>query len=123
MRQLRVVIFLNDEQCYLKLEKINEEWKTNESELQKKVLKVKVYKVELIIDTGYEIFCKICILYAQDKENAKEKAYKYINSHLHGETFADVKNVTEIHINENVYIVIMHKKSSHFSMTRPADTI
>lgn len=52
---------------------------------------MKVYKVELIIDTGYEIFCKICILYAQDKEDAKEKAYKYINSHLHGETFADVK--------------------------------
>lgn len=62
---------------------------------------MEVYKVQLIIDTGYEIFCKICILYAQNKEDAKEKAYKYINNHLHGETFADVKNVTEIHINEN----------------------
>lgn len=41
------------------------------------VMKMKMYKVALQIDTGYEWLNRTCILYANSKENAALKANTY----------------------------------------------
>lgn len=61
---------------------------------------MKIYKVNLRIDTGYDWYHRVCILYANSAEDAKTKAGKYINSQLHGETYADVESATEIEEND-----------------------
>lgn len=61
---------------------------------------MKIFKVDLKIDTGYDWYHRVCILYADSAEDAKTKADKYINSRLHGETYADVENVAEIEKND-----------------------
>lgn len=59
---------------------------------------MKMYKVALQIDTGYEWLNRTCILYANSKENAALKANTYINSCLLGDSYATVKNVEEVNI-------------------------
>ena len=56
---------------------------------------MKIYKADLLIDTGCDWKNGVCVLYAENETEAKEKTGKYINRNLHGECFADVKNVTE----------------------------
>lgn len=61
---------------------------------------MKIYKVNLKINTGYDWYHRVCVLYADNEENAKTKADKYFNSRLRGETFADVENVVKIKEND-----------------------
>lgn len=61
---------------------------------------MKIYKVALRIDTGYEWLNRTCILYANGKEDATLKANTYINSLLHGDSYAAVKNVEEVNVNQ-----------------------
>ena len=61
---------------------------------------MKIYKVELEIDTGYEFLDRVCVLFAENAEDAQKKADRYYNSRLQGEKFANVKSVTEV-TNEN----------------------
>lgn len=81
----------------------------NDAVIQKVIVRLesvasdmKIYKVKLDIDTGYTWYEKVCILYAANECDAKDRASNYINNHLHGETFADVKSVTEIVVEDNV---------------------
>lgn len=69
--------------------------------LELEIREMKIYKVNLKIDTGYDRYYRVCILYADNAKNAKAKADKYINSRLHGETYADVENVAEIKENDS----------------------
>lgn len=63
---------------------------------------MKIYKVNLKIDTGYDWYHRVCVLYADNEEDAKTKADKYFNSRLRGETFAEVENVVKIKENEDI---------------------
>lgn len=56
----------------------------------------KVYLVNLMLDTGCNHEKKICILKAVSDDAAKQQADRYINSHLHGENFAEIESVTEV---------------------------
>lgn len=59
--------------------------------LERKVKAMEIYKVNLKIDTGYDWHHGVCVLYADNEEDAKTKADKYFNSRLHGENFAYVE--------------------------------
>lgn len=61
---------------------------------------MKIYKVALRIDTGYEWLNRTCILYANSKDDAALKVNIYINSLLPGDSYATVKNVEEVNINQ-----------------------
>lgn len=56
---------------------------------------MKIYKVELDIDTGYEHFNRVCILHAENEKEAKVIADRYTNSRISGQSIANVKNVME----------------------------
>lgn len=62
---------------------------------------MKIYKVTLWIDTGYDWLRRVCVLYADSEEDAKTKAHKYFNSRLRGEKFANVESVVEIEKNDS----------------------
>lgn len=68
--------------------------------LERKVKAMRIYKANLIIDTGYDWYNKVCVLYADNEEDAKTKTDKYFNSRLRGEKFANVENVVEIKEND-----------------------
>lgn len=68
--------------------------------LERKVKAMGIYKVNLKIDTGYDWHHRVCVLYADNEEDAKTKADKYFNSRLHGENFAYVENVVKIKEND-----------------------
>ena len=57
---------------------------------------MKMYKVKVEIDTGYEYVEQNCVLFAENEEYAEKNASIYFNGRLSGEKFANVKNVTEI---------------------------
>ena len=61
---------------------------------------MKIYKVALQIDTGYEWLNRTCVLYANSKDDAVVKANEYINNRLLGDSYATVKNVEEVNINQ-----------------------
>lgn len=65
---------------------------------------MKIFKVKIKIDTGYEWLYRICILYANSEEEAKEKAERYVNKNLRGERFADAEKVTKIDVKEDSII-------------------
>lgn len=65
---------------------------------------MKLYKVNLSVDRGCRYDDAICILYAVDDIDAKEKASDYVNKHLHGEDWATVVNVKQLFIKEDIIV-------------------
>lgn len=64
---------------------------------------MKLYKVNILIDTDYTHLHKTCILWANDKNDAKEKAKNYVFARVHENyVFTQihysvcVENVTEL---------------------------
>ncbi len=55
---------------------------------------MKLYKVNILIDTGYTHLHKTCILWANDENDAKEKAENYVFARVHHSLCAE--NVTEL---------------------------
>ena len=69
---------------------------------------MKIYEVTLIIDTGYEWLDRTCILYANNKQDAEEKTFKYMNRRLKRDHHAEVKYVEEVTPNRNGIIYQDH---------------
>ena len=65
-------------------------------------INLKIYKVILNIDTGSDWYDKVCILYANDENEARKNASQYVNRHLHGDMCANVKSVVELNTEDNI---------------------
>ena len=63
---------------------------------------MKIYKVELDIDTGYEHLKRVCILRAENEKEAEVRADRYVNSRINGQSVANVENVTEFEEDDEI---------------------
>lgn len=70
--------------------------------------KMKIYEVSVIIDTWYELLDRTCILYANNKQVAEEKTFKYMNGRLKRDHYAEVSYVEEVTPNRNGIIYQDH---------------
>lgn len=62
---------------------------------------MKTYIVKLTVDNGSDYLNRICIISANDDEEAKKKAFMYINKNLPNSSFATVKSAKELIANED----------------------
>ena len=61
---------------------------------------MRLFQVILVIDTGYEVLNRTCVLYAGNEKAAGIVAKDVTNKHLVGESYADVKNVIELPVRD-----------------------
>lgn len=57
---------------------------------------MKTYIVKLTVDNGSDYLNRICIISANDDEEAKKKAFMYINKNLPNSSFATVKKCKRV---------------------------
>lgn len=50
---------------------------------------MRFWKINFIIDTGYEWLKRECVIIAEDEENALKNFDKWISPKLHGERFVE----------------------------------
>ena len=67
---------------------------------------MRFWKINFIIDTGYEWLKRECVIIAEDKENALKNFDKWISPKLHGERFVEDSQTQIKEIQTNDYGII-----------------